>query len=227
MHAAYRAAFGVWYALGMTDEAQPLLNPWFSIWTKPRATMRQILDTDPKRHVIVLGMAAAVATALDRASTKSLGDKYQLHLILGIPILLSPLTGLIYVYLYGALLRWTGKWIGGRGTAEGMRAAVAWPHVVTAWVLPLWVPQLLIYGRELFTTETPKIDANPFPLLGLFVLELVATAWFIVVFLKCVGEAQGFSAWRSLGNVVISLAVVGGVVLFIFLPIVLLSVLAK
>ena len=50
------------------------LNPWFTIWTRPRATMRSILDTDPKHMVMVLAMLAGFAQALDKASLRHVGD---------------------------------------------------------------------------------------------------------------------------------------------------------
>lgn len=202
------------------------LNPWLSMWVRPRRTVRQIIDTDPRRLLVLLGMIAAIATAIDRTSAKSMGDKYPLWAIVGIPILLSPLTGLVYIYVYGALLRWTGRWIGGQATPAAMRAAVAWPHVITAWTLPLWIPLLALYGREMFTSHTPVMDANPGPLLVIWLVDLVAICWFAVVFLKSVGEAHGFSAWKALANVVIAAAVLVAAVLAIVIPIVLLAMIA-
>jgi len=197
----------------MTVEANQgtLLNPWFSMWARPRRTMRQILDSDPERLVLVLAAIAGVSRALDRASLKSLGDRLPLFGVLIAAIVGGALSGVLLLYLYGLCLRWTGRWFGASGSASAVRAAIAWPNVITAWALLLWIPEVLLFGNELFTTETPILDANPamlLLLLGFFLLELVLAIWFVVVFLKCVGEAQGFSAWKALGN-----AVVGGLVM--------------
>ncbi len=75
--------------------------------------------------------------------------------------------------------------------------------MLTVWILALWIPQLLIYGRELFTSSTPRIDSSlplTLGLLGFGLLEVGISVWYTVVLLKCLGEVQGFSAWRALGN---------------------------
>jgi len=192
----------------MESNAGALLNPWLSMWTQPRRTMRQVLETDPERLVLALAAIAGVSRALDRASLKSLGDHLPLVAVLGLSIIGGALSGMLLLYLFGFLLRWTGRWFGAGGAApQHVRAAIAWPNVITCWALLLWAPQLLLFGKELFTTETPRLDANPgmtLLLLGFFLLELVVGVWFIVAFLKCVGEVQGFSAWKALANVLVA-----------------------
>jgi hypothetical protein len=153
--------------------------------------MRQILDSDPERLVVFLATMAGISRALDRASLKSLGDRLPLWGVFAAAIIGGALSGVLLLYLYGFLVRWTGRWFGGSGSASGIRAAIAWPNVITAWALLLWIPQLALFGNELFTTETPLLDANPpmaLLLLGFSLLELVGAVWFVVAFLKCVGE---------------------------------------
>ncbi|MCP3965144.1 MAG: hypothetical protein GY718_02150 [Lentisphaerae bacterium] len=46
----------------MTDERLPLsgerrlLNPWLTMWFKPRETIQQIIDINPGKHLYVLGI---------------------------------------------------------------------------------------------------------------------------------------------------------------------------
>lgn len=93
----------------------------------------------------------------------------------------------------------------------GVRAAIAWSSVPLIWSLLLWPPELSLLGREMFTTATPTLDANPIlfvPLGFLILLEVVVGVWAFVVFLKALGEAHGFSAWRSLGATAIAVLLV-------------------
>jgi hypothetical protein len=46
-------------------------NPFLTIWTRPRATIRAIVDTDPNRHVLLLAAIGGVVNALDRATWKN------------------------------------------------------------------------------------------------------------------------------------------------------------
>ena len=74
----------------------------------------------------------------------------------------------------------------------------------------MWIPELVLFGHEMFTAETPRIDADPvltLVLLGMLLAEIIGAVWAIVVTLKCVGEVQGFSAWMALGNLLLALAV--------------------
>ncbi|MEI8243431.1 MAG: YIP1 family protein [bacterium] len=112
------------------------------------------------------------------------------------------------MYIGGALFRWTGRWLGGRAGSREIRAAIAWASVLAIWGMLFWVPQLLLFGKDMFTTETPRIDSS-YLLTGLFwglaAVEMVIGVWTIVAFLKCLGEVQGFSAWRALGSVLLSI----------------------
>lgn len=80
------------------------------------------------------------------------------------------------------------------------------------WGLLLWIPFFALAGEEMFTTDTPRLDeagglvASLMILLG--VLSLVIGVWGLVVLSKCVGQVQGFSAWRGLGNLLLPVAVV-------------------
>ncbi len=99
---------------------------------------------------------------------------------------------------------------------EQVRAAIAWSSVPLIWALPLWIPELALFGQDLFTKATPRLDANPLlavALIGFGLVELIIGIWAIVVFLKCLGQVQGFSAWRALGNALLAFLIVFTVIL--------------
>jgi len=88
------------------------------------------------------------------------------------------------------------------------------------WALILWILGLVLFGQELFTTETPIIDASPFLIfifVGFGAIDLTVGIWAIVVFLKCLGQVQGFSAWKALGNVFLAGLVVIIPIVLVFL----------
>lgn len=187
----------------MTNENRQMLNPWSSIWTQPRATIQQIVDTNPRHSVLVLAALAGIGDVLNRASVKHLGDHLHWPMILLLAAVIGPIGGILGLYVAGALLRWTGKWLGGNAPIEHVRAAVAWSNVPVIWALTLWVPQIAIFGQELFTAETPRISAHPaliYSLLGFGVIDFTVGIWTLVVFFKCLGQVQGFTAWKAVGN---------------------------
>lgn len=189
---------------------QPL-SPFLSIWIKPRETIRKIVDTDPTKYVTVLAMLAGIGQALDRASSRNMGDSLPLIAILGICLIFGPIGGIISLYIGGALYRWSGSWLGGQASSEEVRAAIAWSSVPIIFTLPLWIPELLLFGEEMFTKATPKLNANPLlgiVLLGFVAVEVIVGIWAFVVFMKGLGEVQKFSAWKALGSVILGTLVI-------------------
>jgi hypothetical protein len=188
-------------------------NPWFQIWIRPRETIRAYLNSaDPGRGIIWLALAAGYLNGLDNASARNMGDKVtsMVHIYGGYAFG-GVLGGLLTLFLGSWLLKVTGQWLGGQGTTPEVRVAIARGFFMPSILVGvLWIPQLLLFGSEMFTAETPVIDADP-GLTALFyilmVIEFVLIVWMIVVGLKSVGEAHRFSAWRALAIVLISFVI--------------------
>lgn len=183
------------------------LNPWLSIWLHPRKTIRYIVESDVKQYVILLAVLSGISESLARASEKSLGDKISITTILALSLIGGAVGGIITLYVSGALLKWTGKWLGGKGTGEEIRAAVAWGSVPEVVALFLTILEIFVFGKEMFTQNTPNIDSSMFLAVVLLIfgmLELVLAIWCIFTYLKCLGEVQGFSAWKALGNTILA-----------------------
>ena len=191
---------------GIADRAW---SPWRSIWLRPRDTIAGVVRHNPRHHVLLLAMAAGIADLLHRLSGR-------LPMTLLLAVGLGALAGALLLYLKAWLLRRTGHWLGGRASAEHLRAAIAWsslPNVVT---LVLWVPALAVFGSELFATEMPCLLESPRLLVvfaGLAALHAIMGIWSFVLYLHCVGEVQGFSVWKALLNTALMLALAAGALL--------------
>jgi hypothetical protein len=198
-------------------------NPFLTIWTKPRATIRAIVDRDPRRHVIILAMLSGIVRTIDRASQQNAGDKVSLAAILGMAVALGPVGGLLGVYVGGWFVRTAGRWLDGYASPEQIRAAIAWSFVPVAATIPIWILQLGVLGRELFTRETPTLEANPSLAIVLTVsgvVEAILGLWSFVILLKCVGEVQRFSAWRALASFLLLFL---AIVMVVIIPIALIA----
>ena len=182
-------------------------HPLISIWTNPRSTIQSIIEDDPERMVILLASLGGILTALNRASTRNMGDKYPWLAIVAMAIVIGPFGGILRVYIHAALLRWTGSWIGGKADQEQLRAAVAWSFVPFVCTMAIWIPELILFREEMFVSNTPRIEASMSLAMTIFALSIVEIAlfiWTIVLMAKCVGQVQGFSAWKGLGNMTLS-----------------------
>jgi len=198
-------------------EEPGLLNPWISIWREPRATIQQIVDanpngTNPQRTVLLLAALGGFAQQLNDATADHRGDDGTG--IVSILLWAAPagaLSGIIGLFIGGWAVHWTGDWLGGKATGTQIRSALAWGQVPIIWGLLLWIPFLALAGEEMFTTATPRLDEAGLLvstlMISLGVLGLVIGLWSFVVLSKCVGQVQGFSAWRGLGNLFLPVAV--------------------
>ena len=190
-------------------ETMPL-NPCFSMWLHPRRTIRQIVETNPEHLVLSLAAVGGFIEGLTNMASDSKGDDMSLRAILLASLIVGPIMGIVGLWVGGFLLRWTGGWIGGQADARRIRATLAWANVPLIWSLLLWIPALLLFGRELFTAATPVLDASA-RLAGLHLVFSVGigivSLWSFVAFLHALGEVQGFSAWRSLLNSFLALLV--------------------
>ena len=151
------------------------------------------------------------AFALNNAAAKGLGDHYSLGIILLYSMIFGPLMGALAWVILSGLLHWISRLLGGaRERGRETRTAVAWSTVVYSAMLVLWIPQLLLFGQELFaTTETPRIDSNLLLLTLIFLFGLLETAlrvMFVIVLSKSLGAAHRFSAWRGFGALALLIA---------------------
>ncbi len=205
----YATAAGVYSSTVVGGAPRPAgaRSPWVSMWTRPRATVSALVETEPERAVLLLAALAGIAQVLDRASFRSMGDVYPLSTIVLAAAIAGSLSGVAALYVAALGIGWSGRWLGGYAPREHIRAALAWGGLPTAAGLALWAPALLVFGAELFTTETPLLDESP----GLALLlasygfaSIALQLWATVLALKALGEVQGFSAWRALANVVLA-----------------------
>jgi hypothetical protein len=174
-------------------------DPFLAIWTRPRATIRGILDTNPSYLVLPLAMAWGVMQALGRVRINA-DHKVPLADVLIPAVLLGLILGLIALYIGGALLSWAGHKLGGHGNSAELRAALAWSHVPELPVLILVFLRIALIGRGAFASETPIVPGVSIRMLALMaagVIQIILTIWAFVTLLKCIGEAHGFSAWRA------------------------------
>ncbi len=100
------------------NQFKRVLNPWLSIWTKPRDTMKEIFISKPKNVFLLILLGSFVQT-LDRASSKNVADSISSPVSLISMVIFGTFVAfLIYYFLLPALFNWVAKKLGGQGTFE-------------------------------------------------------------------------------------------------------------
>lgn len=175
-------------------------SPFLTIWVRPRATMRAIVDTNPSFRVLPIAMAGGVLEAIQFESFLGAGEQFSVSAILVIAVVLGPLIGVALLYLGAWLVELSCRLFKGQADSREVRSALAWSSVPILATIPLWILRIALLGRELFTIAKPSLFANPmlaYVVIATFVPELVLSVWWMVVTVKALGEVQRFSAWRA------------------------------
>ena len=182
----------------MSEQPDDLtINPYLTIWTKPRMTIRAIIergaDKDFLRFVFLVGFGMMMVQLI--------GKKLEAFPMIGVALLIIigiPVGGLIAIYSYG----FTG-WLGGRifkgkASAADVRAAFWWSNMPIIFSGTIMAPLLLIkilYGG-------PQLESNSlyaFYFMASNLLLLSAAIWSLIIFIRTYQEVQGVSFWRAVG----------------------------
>lgn len=182
-------------------------TPWLSIWTRPRATIREILATDPRRGIFRLAALGGISEFLSMCTREGIGDTYSIPVLLALSLAGGTVLGILGILIFTAVIAPVGRWLRGRGGSTEVMAALAWANVPAVWGLLLWLPRAALLGGETFHPLPAIVQGNPQALLfnGLLqFLQVVLGVWGFAITLKCLGEAHGFSAWRAFLTLVVA-----------------------
>jgi hypothetical protein len=208
-----------------TPHGKPLtdIEVFTHIWFSPRTVFKFINDTWYEKYMILLLCLGGIVRAFDRASTKNMGDHMSLGGIVAFCVIAGGLLGWISFYLYAALVSWTGKWLKGQGDTQSIMRILAYAMLPAISSLILLIPQIAVYGNELFKsngdlTNTNELSNSIYKSTGL--LEFVLAIWTIVLTVIGISEVQQLSIGKSILNVILPVFV-------IVIPLVLLVLLLK
>ena len=190
----------------MANGAGDSITPFFTIWTAPRATIRQIVDSDPTRNVIALAAIGPAIGALAGQWSKALGGNANLSaswpIWVAFSVAIEAALGVLGLFIFGAIFKWSGSLLGGVASRVEVRAALAWSQVpaITAETVLLIAVLMGVPMPHATPGMLPQIDPAFYKVM---VVEAVLGIWGFVVSLKCIGEVHRFSAWRALGAILI------------------------
>jgi hypothetical protein len=189
------------------------VNPWLSIWTQPRRTIRYVLDTDSDPDGVSLAIAVFyMLTQLLYSLFDGEGPGgTNAGIIVGTLIASAIVYGVVRLYIYAAAVRWCGRLLDGKGTATEIRAAISWGRLPVVFSLALWISALLVlqFDTSAFSFTNPNGSFAPTAVAIFFACAVaLLEIWAFVLQLHCLSEVQGF----TIGVAFLNLALV------LFLP---------
>lgn len=210
----------------MTTHSQsepPVFNQLLEIWLRPRATIRSIVETNPYRFVWILAAISGIYQWLDNAVKREAGDTLALATIVIFALVLGSIGGIVTLHVAGFLFRVSGELFGGRASGEEVRAALAWSSVPDSFLLLLYIPYIVLFGREGFMSvelggEYTEIQMIATLFLGV-VVGLPLVVWKAYISVMTMAEVHRFAWWKGLLTYLVGFAIVliPAVGLFLFL----------
>jgi hypothetical protein len=210
----------------MANDLADSISPFFSIWIEPRATIRRIVDSDPTRNVLALAaIGPAINSLISQWSAVINGTAHPSvlwPLWVAFSVAIQAALGILFLYIFAAVFRWSGSLLGGTATSVEVRAALAWSQV------PAIVAEIILLFALFAGVPMPKMLPGRLPLIDpafykVMFVEGVLAIWGLITWLKCVAEVHRFSAWRAFVAILIPpliVLVIVGLGVFLFASIV-------
>ncbi len=195
-------------------------SPWLAIWTRPRSTIRTIVDTSPTQGFVVLATCYGVGKVLDRLANNPRSVDMSTGVLFGTAAVGGLFGGVFGLYLLGSLFEKTGQWLGGRADAQEVRAALAWGSVPSLVTLAFTILMIIAFGTQIDRAAKPI-------LLAYFACVIVFGIWTSITTVECIGEVQRFSFLKAFGSIVLGSVVFVGAILLLVLLVVLASAALK
>lgn len=196
------------------------LEIFTKIWTEPRRIFKYINETKYEKYFYVLLILAGISAAFDRASNKGMGDNSSLAGVVLTCVIFGGLFGWLSYYIYAALLSWTGKWLNGKGTTDSIIKILAYAMLPSAISLIFLVPQIAVYGIDLFTEEGDLVAAGisgNIIFWSSFSIKLILGIFTIVFTIVGISEVQKLSIGKAILNLILPLLVIIGPLVLIVL----------
>lgn len=195
------------------------LNPFVSIWTKPRETIRQVVQSEsPMSNVMLIVIVAGMAQALSSASDSKLGDMWGVGGILAFAIIVGAIAGPIGLFVSSFLIKITTKWLGGEATGDQLRVALGWSQLPLAITLGLWLLLVVMTGNVFFVTEADLTNLGMGDALLMMIIGIgmmITAIWSLILSSYCIAEVAGLSAWRGFLSILLCIVLVIAIALVI------------
>ncbi len=177
-------------------------SPWLTIWTRPRATVRTVVDTDPHRDVFLLAGIWGFGSVLVQTLGGKAAEELSVGASVGMAAVGGPMFGIVALYVNAALVGMTARWLGGRAPAEHLRAAVAWGSLPNVFAQALMAGSLLAFGPDfLKLKEGAPVDPRLLAVIG---VGTSLNVWGFILTIKGVGEVERWSSLQAFASMLLA-----------------------
>lgn len=185
-------------------------NPWLTMWTKPKSTIRSIVNYDSNFRLFVLSGIYGFVSLISTAQSFSIGETLNFFLILLIAIILAPVWGFIAFSISSFFIHFTGKWLKGQASYKEVRASIAWSNVPMIGNVVLWIILFVIFKQDILK-DFPGSSALSGTYRGILLMilfgQLILNIWVLVLYINSLAEVQRFSIGKAILNIIIAVII--------------------
>jgi hypothetical protein len=218
----------------MGDNVTEWIAPLFSIWVRPRSTIRGVVDANPRRFVIGIGWLTGALGALlfevEMRGVAASGAVPRWAVSTG-PVTLAMsaftlgLAGVGIIYLLGLVFGRVGWMLGGVGDVTEVLAAVAW-----SWIPLIMLGVVAVFGAVSAPAANSwaqaPADGNPQIPYSL-VIEAALGLWALIIATQTLGEVHHLSTRRAAGTLAVGAMAIAFVGLGLFIVTTVLTIVAR
>ncbi|KPK32678.1 MAG: hypothetical protein AMS24_03465 [Chlamydiae bacterium SM23_39] len=188
-------------------------NPWISILTKPKSTIRKIVDFNPNYRLLILSWIYGfyITTSIAQ-NMKFLISKWDLFPIVVLLIILAPIFGYLSFSIFSWFVFKIGKWIDGKGSFKEIRASIAWATVPLIVNVLISIFFISFFKKDFFIGPAKEylVKLDMFLLIFIALLIQITTIiWFYVIYFNALAEVQKFSVLKAFLNVFLTIIILG------------------
>ena len=181
-----------------------IINLLVSVWTKPKRSIRYVIEKNPIIISYILVIIAFFHYAANPYTKNFIGGSTPFSKFIIHSVLIAGIGGPFYLHIASYLYKWGGYMVGGKASIDEVRTALAWSHIPFLYTLPLLVLQIIIFGDKMFMSPLltlTNIDIIYKIIFAIDIIKIIALFASFALFIKFLEEIQGFTLWKAVCNV--------------------------
>ena len=185
-------------------------NPWLTMWTKPKSTIRSIVDYNPNFGLFILSAIYGFVSLVSSSQSFAIGEIINFYLVVLLCLVLAPIWGYIVFSISSFFVYFTGKWIKGQAKYKEIRAALAWSNIPMIGNLVLWIVLFIIFKQDIlknFPGSFAITNSHRAILFVILLCQLVLGIWVFILYVNSLAEVQRFSVGKAILNIIIALII--------------------
>lgn len=172
------------------------LNPFTAIWTRPRETVRYVIEEKESNFSFLLIVLSGFVAVL--IGNQGAEQGFPLLGVLLMALLVGPLAAIVGTSVGAGIYLLIGRLFKGQATYKEMFRAVLTSQITQIWLIPFILLWILLSPETYFLQagEMPFENESPLSIILTVILSVVSI-WTFFVQCKAIGEAHRLSAWKG------------------------------